>query len=171
MKKRFTSKNIGIMALFASMGIVLQYAESKILIGPVPGGKLGLPNVITIINIFVFGSGNALTISLLRAFLGTVLTGGITALPYSLSGAFFSTTVMCVVKKYFYPKVSMVGMSVLGACVHNLSQIAVAAVVLGSGYIFSYLPMLLIVAIISGTATGAGAQIFGKRVLNIGEKI
>ncbi len=171
MKKTFTPKNIGIMALFVSIGIILQYVESRILISPVPGGKLGLSNIVTIINIFIFGGGNAVIISILRAFLGTFLTGGVTALPYSIVGAFFATLTMCFVKKYLYPKVSMVGMSILGACAHNIAQLAVASIVFGSVYLFSYLPMLFVVALVSGTVTGVGAQIFGKRILSIGEKI
>ncbi len=166
----FAPKQIGIMAMFVSMGLILQYAESRILISPVPGGKLGLANIVSIINIFMFGGGNAMLIAILRAFLGALLTGGAMAIPYSLAGAFFSTLVMCVLKKYCYPRVSMVGMSIAGAAGHNLSQVCVAALVLSSAYIFSYLPLLLAVSAISGAVTGYAAQIFGNRFLKYGDK-
>ncbi len=168
-KSRFTPKKIGIMALFVSVGIMLQYIESRILISPVPGGKLGLSNIVTIINVFMFGSGNSILISLMRAFLGTFITGGVSALPYSMAGAFLSALTLCFVKKAFYPRISMIGMSVLGACAHNLAQILMASIIIGSVHIFSYLPVLLTVAVISGTVTGYCAQVFGNRVFKSGE--
>ena len=161
------TKRIGIMAMFISVGLVLQYAESRLIVTNVPGGKLGLANVVSIINIFMFGGGNALVIASLRAVLGCLFSGGLTALPYSLAGAFFSTLAMCGIKKLFYPKVSMIGISVTGAAVHNLAQISVASVVFSSGYVFSYLPVLLIVAAVSGIATGYAAElIYGKLQLH-----
>lgn len=171
MKKGFTSKKMIIMAIFVAIGIVLQYIESRVLISSVPGGKLGLCNIVSIINIFMFGGKNAIMISLIRAFLGTFLTGGAMALPYSLAGAFLSTVAMALMKKYTYPKVSMIGISVTGAAVHNVSQTCVAAIMLTSGYIFSYLPFLLIVAVASGAVTGYAAQVFGNRILKYGDKL
>lgn len=169
MKSRYNTKDLGIMALFVSIGIILQYVENLILISPVPGGKLGLSNIVSIINIFMFGGGNAMVISLIRAFLGTVISGGISALPYSMTGAFFSTLFMCILKKYGFPKISMIGISVVSACMHNFAQICVAAVIMSSHFIFSYIPVLLIVGVISGTVTGYAAQIFGNRVLRLGD--
>ncbi len=171
MKNRYTPRQIGIMAIFVAIGIMLQYVENRILITPVPGGKLGLSNIVSIVNIFVFGGKNAMVVSLLRAFIGTILTAGASALPYSLIGAFISTLAMCLMKKFFYPKVSMVGISVIGAAFHNFSQICVAAFMLSSVYIFSYLPILLLVSTISGVVTGYGAQVLGNRVLKKGDII
>lgn len=170
-RDRYTPGKIGIMALFVSLGIILQYIESRIMITAVPGGKLGLCNIVSIINIFMFGGKNAMVIALVRAFLGTFLSGGVTALPYSMAGALFSTLTMCLAKRYMYPKISMIGMSVIGASVHNLSQLCVAAVVLSSPYIFSYLPMLLLAAVASGIITGFGAQVLGNRILKSGDMI
>ena len=164
MKKMKAGRKLVIMAMFVSVGLVLQYVESRIIITPVPGGKLGLANIVSIINLFVLGGRNALIISVIRAFLGTIVSGGISALPYSLFGTFFSTLSMCILKKYVFPNASVVGMSVVGASVHNLIQIIVASVIFSSFYIFSYLPFLLIVSLISGTVTGYGAYIFLERI-------
>ncbi len=158
------SRKIIIMAMFVSIGIVLQYAESRIMITPVPGGKLGLANIVTITNIFMFGAKNAVVISVIRSFLGTLLSSGVSALPYSVLGALFSTFSMCLVKKYLFPKASVIGMSVIGAAVHNVTQILVSSAVFASVYIFSYLPVLLVVAALSGAITGYFAQILVKRI-------
>ncbi len=165
MKNRISSRSIGIMALFVAIGIVLQYIENRILITPLPGGKLGLANIISIINIFMFGGGNALLISLIRSFLGTLLSGGIMTVFYSITGVFFSTIAMWCVKKVFYPRVSIIGISIIGAATHNITQLLVAAVFYSSFYVMSYLPTLLILALISGFITGSATSVFAKRVL------
>ena len=165
MKKKYTPKQIGIMAVFVSFGFVLQYTESKIFISAVPGGKLGLCNIVSIINIFIFGGQNALVIASIRSMLTSFITGGAATLPYSLAGAVCSTAAMWLVKKYFYPKISIIGISIAGAAVHNIAQLVVAFLQYGSGYVFSYLPSLLTVALISGTVTGYATRVLAERLL------
>lgn len=163
--KKYSAKDITIMAAFVAVGFILQYAESRILITGIPGAKLGLANVVSIINIFVFGGRNAILISSLRAVLASVVSAGVSTLPYSLCGAFFSTLAMVFAKKYFFPSLSIIGISITGAVVHNIVQLLVAFFQYGSAYVFSYLPGLLIMALISGTITGYTAKIFAERAL------
>ena len=163
MKNKYSPRKIGIISMFVAIGLVLQYVENQILISPVPGGKLGLSNIVTIINIFMFGGINATFIAVLRATLGCLLFGGISAVPYSVSGAFFAVLSMWVAKKWLYPKISMVGISIIGAALHNISQIFVAVLMFSSWYVLSYLPGLLVIAVICGAATGYAAEIFANR--------
>lgn len=165
MKKMTSTKKIGIMAVFVSVGLVLQIVEDRIFVSPVPGGKLGLANVVTIVNIFMFGGANATAISGIRAFLGALLSGTAMAIPYSIAGAVASVVAMWMVKRFFYPRVSMVGMSVVGAVFHNAAQLVVASFFYGSVYVYSYFSGLLMLALISGTVTGYAASVFAKRVL------
>lgn len=165
MNSKYTSQKIGLMAVFIATGLVLQYVENQILVTPVPGGKLGLSNIVTIINIFVFGGRNSILIAALRSFLGSVMMGGVISAIYSVSGAVLSTVFMWLIKNYFYPRVSIVGISVAGAAVHNITQLLVAAVTYKSIYVFSYLPLLMIIALVSGTLTGYCASLFAKRIL------
>lgn len=163
MKKMTEAKKITILSLFVAIGLVLQYIEGKIILSPIPVGKLGLCNIVSIINIFMFGGKNALAIATMRSLLGSLLFGGAMTVPYSVSGAILSTIAMWSLKRFLYPKVSLIGISILGAAVHNISQIAVAAIFYGSIYVFSYMPMLIITAVVSGFVTGSMAQIFTSR--------
>ena len=52
-------------------------------------------------------------------------------------------------------RVSIYGVSVLGAAAHNIGQILVAVIWMGSGYVIGYLPYLLIVSVFTGMVTGA----------------
>lgn len=165
MKKRYTPKKLGIMAVFISVGLALQYVEGQMLITSVPGGKLGLANIVSIINIFMFGGQNAAVIATIRACLGALVTSGAVVVPYSAAGALCSTGIMWLVKRLFYPKVSMIGIGIAGAVVHNIAQLIVAFVQYGSVYVFSYMPVLLIIGLVSGTVTGCAAGIIAKRIL------
>ncbi len=166
MKKRiYGVRELCIFALFISLGLVLQYVESFFTVIPVPGGKIGLANIVSIVNIFMFGGGNALVITTIRAFVGAILTGGVSAVPYSVCGAVVSVLLMWVFKKLFYPKMSIIGISVIGAAGHNTAQLCVAGIFFSSGYIFSYLAPMLAVAILGGAVTGYTAKLFMQRYL------
>lgn len=159
MKSVKTSKKLTLMALFTAAGLVLQIVESIIPVFiSIPGGKLGLANIVSILNLSVFGGANALLIAVLRSFLGSMLYGGVMAVPYSVSGAVLSTLVMWFVKKYAGEHVSSVGIGVLGGVFHNTAQIFTASIIFGSGYIWSYLPVLIAVGTVSGAAVGYAAE-------------
>ena len=164
-KKKYGVKELSIFAMFIALGLVLQYVEGFFTAIPVPGGKIGLANIVSIVNLFMFGGVNALLITAIRAFLGALLIGGITAVPYSVSGAIVSVVLMWIIKKCFYPKVSMIGISIAGATGHNIAQLCIASIVFSSGYIFSYLAPMLVVGLLGGIVTGYAAKHFAGRYL------
>lgn len=156
-------KKTVITALLVCIGIVLQIAESMFDIFVVPGGKIGLANIATLLGIFIFGGANGTVIAFLRALLGCILYGGVPAIPYSISGAVLSALCMWGLKEAFYPRLSCVGISVLGAFVHNAAQIAVAVVIFQSAKLFTYLPVLVIIGTLGGILTGVGAKVFLRK--------
>ena len=58
---------------------------------------------------------------------------------------------------------SPLGVSAAGGVLHNLGQIALAALVLDSGYIFAYLPVLLLSGTVAGALVGLLAGILIQR--------
>ena len=52
-------------------------------------------------------------------------------------------------------RISIYGVSVLGAAAHNIGQILVAVFLMGSVYVIGYLPYLLLVSVFTGLATGS----------------
>lgn len=154
-----TSKRLTVMAMFTAIGLVLQLIESMLpIFTSVPGGKLGLANIVSIINISFFGGANALLIATLRSFIGSMLYGGAMAVPYSVSGAVFSTIVMWLARKYAGDRLSGVGVGVLGAVAHNTAQILTASIIFGNVYIWTYLPVLIIIGTLSGAVVGFAAE-------------
>lgn len=154
--KKSNVKQMTLCAILISMALVLSYIERFIslqMFVPLPGIKLGLANVVTLMALFFLGTRSAFTILILRCILGAVFGGGISGLAFSLTGGVFAMTVMCIFKHC--KGISIYGVSVLGAAAHNIGQILVAVIFMGSVYVIGYLPYLLVVSVFTGMATGS----------------
>lgn len=150
------TKRIVQSAVLVSLALALSYTERFIplqLLIPLPGIKLGLANVVSLIALYLLGRKSAFVILFLRCVLGAVFGGGITGLMFSLTGGILSMSVMALCKDI--PFLSVYGVSILGAAAHNVGQILAAMVLMHSVYIGAYLAYLLVVALFTGCATGA----------------
>lgn len=151
------TRRMVLLALLIAMASVLHVVESWIPLPlPVPGIKLGLANIVSLIVIVNFGWRDAIYVAMLRVLLAS-LFGGIflgPAFAMSASGALGSTTVMAYVYFYWHPKFSLLGISIIGAVVHNVVQITVAALLVWSINLLWYLPYLVLFALPTGLATG-----------------
>ena len=88
-------------AILISMALVLSYMERFIplqMFIPLPGIKLGLANIVTLMALYFLGEKSAFTILILRCILGSVFGGGISGLAFSLTGGILAMTVMCIFK-------------------------------------------------------------------------
>ena len=137
--------------------MVFSYVESLIPVNiAVPGVKLGLANLVTIVVMFKIDVRSAWVISLIRVVLSALLFGNLSIMVYSLAGAVLSLLVMtlCMKLKIF----GLLGTSILGAVSHNAGQIIMAAILMKSGNIMLYIPVLCISGTIAGICIGlAGA--------------
>lgn len=148
------TKKLTLCALLTALALGLSYAERflplQVLI-PLPGVKLGLANVVTLVALGVLGKRYAFGVLISRCLLGAVF-GGLTGLAFSLLGGVLALTVMCLGAKW--ERLSLYGISVLGAAAHNIGQILAAMVLMGSLYVAAYLPWLLLISIVTGLLTG-----------------
>ena len=154
--RRSKTSQLTICALLISVALVLSYMERFIplqMLIPLPGIKLGLANIVTVMALYFFGERHAFTILVLRCVLGSVFGGGISGLAFSLTGGLLAMTTMSIVRRIGL--FSVYGVSVLGAAAHNIGQILVAMFLMNSVYVAGYLPYLLAVSVFTGMATGA----------------
>ena len=150
------AKKIAFCAVMIALALALSYAERLIplqLVIPLPGIKLGLANVVTLVALYRLKARYAFAILVPRCILGAVFGGGITGLFFSLTGGLLALMTMLLAKKA--PLFSVYGVSILGAAAHNIGQILAAMVLLRSVYVAAYLPWLLLTAIVTGILTGA----------------
>lgn len=142
-------------AVLIALALALSYTERFIplqLVIPLPGVKLGLANVVTLVALYQLGWKRTLPIVAIRCLLGS-LFGSLTGLLFSLTGGILSLAAMALCKQL--PLFSIYGVSILGAAAHNIGQILAAMVLMASPFVGAYLPYLLLIGICTGLATGA----------------
>jgi len=162
------------IALFVSLSCVLQIAESMFP-HPIPGLRLGLANMITLVALVTLGFKAALEVALLRAILSSFLMGTFMSPPFvlSLSGALLSTCAMGLLFRISgsrgHYRFSLIGISIVGALCHNLTQLMLAYFILIKHEgIFVFLPWLCIGGVVMGWVTGAIARSVCIRLEQIG---
>lgn len=150
------AKQISLCAIFLTLALALSYTERLLplqLLVPVPGMKLGLANIITLVALFLFKTRYVFMILICRCTLSAVFGGGITGFAFSLCGGLLALSTMAAAEKM--PFLSIYGISVLGAATHNIGQILAAMALMHSVHIGAYLPYLLLVAVVTGLLTGS----------------
>ena len=102
-------------------------------------------------------TADAFMILVCRIVLGAVFSGNAAALIYSTAGGMFAFAAEAALKRFVTDKQIWV-CGVSGAIFHNIGQILAAMLVTGTPYIAALLPVLTIVAVITGVITGMAAQ-------------
>lgn len=132
---------------------------------PVPGVKPGLANLITLFSLLYLTPKETCLILLARILLGAVFTASPATLLYSLTGGFLCLGTELVLLHILHIK-DIWAVSAVGAMIHNLAQLIVAAWVTGTASVFWYLPILLIFGILTGLFTGFCIHLYQKRFGN-----
>jgi len=162
-KKSYSATTLTRVALFATVALIFSYVEAIIPYNPgIPGIKLGIANIVTLIVLYKFGWKDAAAVSVIRILLAGLLFNGLFGTLYALAGAAVSFLGMLALKKT--DKFSIVGVSMAGGVLHNLGQLLVAAALIEDLRIFFYFPVLLFSGIISGIAIGFGAALVLERL-------
>ncbi|MBQ7277740.1 MAG: Gx transporter family protein [Clostridia bacterium] len=147
------TRDVTFLGLCVALALILSYVESLLPpLVPVPGVKAGLANVVILYVLCRRGWKAAGAVSLVRLLLSAALFTGFGPFFYSLTGAAVSLIGSALLQKT--GRFSPVGVSVLGGVLHNLGQVALAALVLESGYVLYYLPVLVLSGTLAGVLVG-----------------
>lgn len=158
------TKRLTTMSLLTSMALIIFIIEANLpSLTPIPGIKLGLSNIITVYAMFILGPLDTLLILFSRIILGSIFSGNMSTLLYSLSGGMFCYVSMLIMRKFLTVKQIWI-CSVIGAISHNIGQITVAILITNTMSLIYYLPILMVSAIISGTFTGLCTQYLINRL-------
>jgi len=156
------------LSILVTFGLVLHIIENMIPVPfPIPGAKLGLANIISLLAIVMYGLKEGLAVNILRCIIGALLTGSTVSLIYSLSGAILSTLMMALFYRYFKKTFSMVGISIIGGVTHNIAQVTVAGIILSTFGLYVYLPFLMVIGLFTGFFTGLAAAFIRESLILI----
>jgi len=158
-------KKLIFIAIMISISIVLSIIESMISVTLfiIPGVKLGLANIITLVILYIYGEKEAFVVSILRIFIVALIYSGLfqPASLMSLAGGIVAYIAMVLIKHL--PKFSIVSVSIGGALMHMVGQISMAIVVLDTPTLIYYLPYMILISIPTGIFTG----LIGKKMIDI----
>ena len=155
------TKKVAMLGLTIALAMIMSYIEALVPLSfAVPGIKMGLANIVIIFVLYKIGTKEAILVSLIRVILVSLLFSNVMAMAYSISGAVLSLSIMWLLKKT--DRFSFVGVSIAGGIMHNVGQIIMAVILLGTEQIALYLPVL----IITGTVTGVVIGIVSGLVIN-----
>ncbi len=158
-----STKHVATLAVLTATALCLSWLENALGFNVgVPGLKIGYANIVCLFALYRYGGKDALAVSLMRVLLVALLFGSAYSAIYSTVGALSSLAVMCALKKT--KLFGVCGVSIAAACTHNIAQLATAAVLGGTAYVFSYAPTLIIGGTVFGAAVGAVCAIMLKRI-------
>jgi len=148
------------MAILVAAGSVLFLFESTIP-RPLPWLKPGLSNLVTLIALCLYGFRAAFLVMFLRVILGALILGTLfnPAFLFALGGGIVSTTLMALAYPHSRKIFSLIGVSLIGAFSHNLTQLCLAAfLVIHRTQVFYLLPIMLWSSLFSGFLVGIFAH-------------
>ncbi len=139
--------------MLIALAFVFSYVEAMIPLPVfVPGMKLGLANLVSVVGLYSVGLAGTALVAMVRIVLVGFTFGNTFSMLYGLAGGTASMAVMILARKsgWFSP----VGVSILGGIFHNAGQLIIAALVVRTTGVFVYFPALLASGVITGTVIG-----------------
>jgi heptaprenyl diphosphate synthase len=162
------------IALLSAYALALHGFES-LLPTPVPWLRLGLANIITLTALLLYGIRAAIMVTLIRVILSSLFTGTFLgpAFILSLGGGITSTLAMGSVLSIAPRLFSTVGLSLIGALFHNVTQLFLAYFLFIQRIeaILLISPIIIFLGTITGTVNGFISDILVKNLKKTDEKI
>ena len=150
----FSAKRLAMLSVLAAMALIMFMVESLFPPLFLPGAKMGLSNIFSLLAVFLLGPTDALVLIVVRTTLGSVFTGNMSTLLYSMTAGIVSVVVSSILVEFAYPRVSIVAISVVSALVHNITQNLVFCLISNTPEMFSYMPWLALLGIVAGIIVG-----------------
>jgi len=146
------------LAMFTTLALIIYTVECAIPpLVPIPGIKLGLANIITLVTLQLYSPKDTFLVLLVRILLSTLLFGQAMSLMYSLAGGFLCFIAMYFINRLLQKKFLFLT-GIIGALFHNIGQLTVAYLITTVPGVLAYLPFLLLSGIITGLFTGLCAH-------------
>ena len=147
------SKKVAFLGLSIGLAMILSFVESQIpALVAVPGIKVGLPNLVIVFMLYRIGFKEAVTVSIIRIILVSILIGNLQTMTFSIAGAALSLLGMLLLKKLNW--LSCITVSIVGGILHNVGQIITACLWTQTAAIAYYLPVLMIRGVLAGALIG-----------------
>ena len=151
------------LGLLTAIALTIFLVEAQIpSIVPLPGVKLGLANIVTVFAVFALSPKDGAMVLAARVFLGAVFAGNFSTIFYSAAGGVCAIAATAAMRKILKPSQLWVA-GCMGAMAHSIGQMGMAVVMMGTPSVILYLPVMILISIITGLFTGLCAQFLVNR--------
>jgi len=150
------------LALLLALATAIHTAEAMLPM-TVVWFRFGFTNIVSLATLYLFGFKDALLLTVGRVLLGSLVTGlfGSPAFLLSMSGGLAAILGMGLFYRCCAPALSEVGISVIGAVLHNVTQLGVAYwLLIRNEGVFLLLPVMLAAGVGAGALNGLAARFF-----------
>lgn len=152
------TRKLALMALLTAIALTIFVIEAQIPAPvPIPGVKLGLANIITLITMCLLGKKEAGAVLLVRVLMGAMFAGSPSTLLFSAVGGLFAYLTMCLTVGLFGEDRLWI-VSALAGIAHNAGQLLACVLVVKTPGVFAYAPILAASGVVTGVFTGFAAQ-------------
>ena len=152
------TRRLVLMALLTAIALTVFVIENQIPVPvPIPGVKLGLANIVTLVAMVLLSKKEAGAVLLVRVLMGSMFAGSPSTLLFSAVGGFLAYVVMCLTIGFFDRKMLWV-VSALAGIAHNAGQLLTCILVVKTPGVLVYAPVLAISGIVTGVFTGLVAM-------------
>ena len=150
----FNARRVATLGILIALSLISFTLENLLPPLFLPGAKIGLSNIFTLLTLFMFGYVDAIALILIRTTLGALIVGGLASLIYSLTAGIASLLVAIILVQFVYPKISLISISIASAVIHNIVQVLVFCLIVENSYMIAYLPYFALIGILSGCVVG-----------------
>lgn len=152
------TRKLALMALLTAIALTIFVIEAQIPAPvPIPGVKLGLANIITLIAMCLLGKKEAGAVLLVRVLMGAMFAGSPSTLLFSAVGGLFAYLTMCLTVGLFGENRLWI-VSALAGIAHNAGQLLACVLVVKTPDVFAYAPILAASGVVTGVFTGFASQ-------------
>ena len=157
------TRKLTLLGVLTAIALTIFMIEAQIpALVPLPGVKLGLANIVTVFAVFALGAKDGAAVLFARIFLGAVFAGNFSTIFYSAAGGICAIAVTILLKKILKSDQLWVA-GCFGAVAHSAGQMGMAMLLLGTPSVAVYLPVMIVISIITGLFTGLCAQFLVNR--------
>ena len=144
------------IGVLAALAVVIGWVETFIPLPlPIAGVKLGLANIVVLVTLQLIDVRAAALVALVKVLAAGFLFGNPLMMLFSAMGTLLAFAVMVVLLRV--PGLHVAVVSAAAAMAHNMGQLAVAQLVLGTPLVWYSAPFMLLAACLTGSLCGFAA--------------
>jgi len=165
-----STRHLTRLALLAAVALILFVFEA-VVPRPLPWMKLGLGNAAVLMALILFDWRGAAAVTVIKVFVGSLLTGAFSGPTFVLACGASMTSLLLMAGGLQVGRsrvrslgLSAVGLSILGACTHQVTQLALASLYLGHPGLVGLAPLFIASGLLAGAMTGLIAHFAVQRL-------